>query len=89
MHFRFLVALCNPHDRTNTSSMILMGLHLLTVSFETGDDFLRSTDSLHPLLRDDLSHTLLQLLGTQKLPIFAAANRVCFLLLQAFRPQLK
>uniref|UniRef100_A0A914HUN0 SEC7 domain-containing protein n=1 Tax=Globodera rostochiensis TaxID=31243 RepID=A0A914HUN0_GLORO len=86
---KFLIALCNPHDRTNSSSMILMGLHLLTVAFETGDDFLRSTISLHTLLKDELSHTLLQLLGTQKLPIFAAANRVCFLLLQTLRPQLK
>ncbi|KAL3091715.1 hypothetical protein niasHT_024297 [Heterodera trifolii] len=86
---KFLIALCNPHDDTNKSSMILMGLHLLTVAFETGDDFLRTTASLHALLKDELSHTLLQLLSTQKLPIFAAANRVCFLLLQTLRPQLK
>nr|CAD2201037.1 unnamed protein product [Meloidogyne enterolobii] len=86
---RFLIALCNPHDRTNLPQMILMGLHLLTVAFETGNEFLRENDSILPLLEDELSHTLLQLLGTQKLKIFAATNRVCFLLFETLRPHLK
>uniref|UniRef100_A0A1I8BTL6 SEC7 domain-containing protein n=1 Tax=Meloidogyne hapla TaxID=6305 RepID=A0A1I8BTL6_MELHA len=86
---RFLIALCNPHDRTNLPQMILMGLHLLTVAFETGNEFLRENDSLLPLLKDELAHTLLQLLGTQKLKIFAATNRVCFLLFETLRPHLK
>jgi len=66
-----------------------MGLHLLTVAFETGNEFLRENDSILPLLEDELSHTLLQLLGTQKLKIFAATNRVCFLLFETLRPHLK
>uniref|UniRef100_A0A1I8BSE2 Sec7_N domain-containing protein n=1 Tax=Meloidogyne hapla TaxID=6305 RepID=A0A1I8BSE2_MELHA len=86
---RFLIALCNPHDRTNLPQMILMGLHLLTVAFETGNEFLRENDSVLPLLKDELAHTLLQLLGTQKLKIFAATNRVCFLLFETLRPHLK
>lgn len=86
---RFLVALCNPHDCTNTTQMIQMGLHLLTVSFETGNEFLRESDSLLLLLKDDLPHTLLQLLDTQKLQIFTAANRVCFLLFDVLRPHMK
>jgi golgi-specific brefeldin A-resistance guanine nucleotide exchange factor 1 len=86
---RFLIALCNPHDRTNLPQMIQMGLHLLTVAFETGNEFLRENDALLPLLKDDLAHTLLQLLGTQKLKIFAATNRVCLLLFEALRPHLK
>ena len=86
---RFLVALCNPHDRTNTPQMIQMGLHLLIVAFETGNELLRESDSLLPLLKDDLAHTLLQMLSTQKLQIFSAANRVCFLLFEAIRPHMK
>lgn len=69
--------------------MIQMGLHLLTVSFETGNEFLRESDSLLLLLKDDLAHTLLQLLDTQKLQIFTAANRVCFLLFDVLRPHMK
>lgn len=86
---RFLIALCNPHDRTNLPQMIQMGLNLLTVAFETGNEFLRESDIILPLLKDDLAHTLLQLLGTQKLKIFAATNRVCFLLFESIRPHLK
>jgi brefeldin A-resistance guanine nucleotide exchange factor 1 len=69
--------------------MIQMGLHLLTDAFETENEFLRDNDALLPLLKYDLAHTLIQLLGTQKLKIFAATNRVCFLLFEALRPHLK
>lgn len=44
---------------------------------------------LMPLVRDNLCRSLLQLLDTEKLPVLAATNRVCFLLFESMRNQLK
>ncbi|CAG9537440.1 unnamed protein product [Cercopithifilaria johnstoni] len=86
---RFLIALINPLDRANTESMILMALNLLTVALEAGADHVRSFSLLMPLMKDELCRALLQLLDTEKLPVFAAANRVCFLLFEGLRSDLK
>ncbi|EFO21246.1 Sec7 domain-containing protein [Loa loa] len=86
---RFLIALTNPLDRANTESMILMALNLLTVALEAGADHIRSFSLLMPLVKDELCRALLQLLDTEKLPIFAATNRVCFLLFESLRSDLK
>ncbi|VDO34070.1 unnamed protein product [Brugia timori] len=86
---RFLIALTNPLDRANTESMILMGLNLLTVALEAGADHVRSFSLLMPLVKDELCRSLLQLLDTEKLPVFAATNRLCFLLFEGLRSDLK
>uniref|UniRef100_A0A0M3K5K3 Mitochondrial inner membrane protease subunit n=1 Tax=Anisakis simplex TaxID=6269 RepID=A0A0M3K5K3_ANISI len=86
---RFLIALTNPLDRANTESMILMGLNLLTVALEAGADYLHNYVLLMPLVKNELCRALLQLLDTEKLPVFASTNRVCFLLFEALRTSLK
>uniref|UniRef100_A0A8R1Y720 SEC7 domain-containing protein n=1 Tax=Onchocerca volvulus TaxID=6282 RepID=A0A8R1Y720_ONCVO len=86
---RFLIALINPLDRANTESMILMALNLLTVALEAGADHVRNFSLLMPLVKDELCRALLQLLDTEKLPVFAATNRVCFLLFEGLRSDLK
>ncbi|EJW71574.1 hypothetical protein WUBG_17519 [Wuchereria bancrofti] len=69
--------------------MILMGLNLLTVALEAGADHVRSFSLLMPLVKDELCRSLLQLLDTEKLPVFAATNRLCFLLFEGLRSDLK
>uniref|UniRef100_A0A0M3HI45 Sec7_N domain-containing protein n=1 Tax=Ascaris lumbricoides TaxID=6252 RepID=A0A0M3HI45_ASCLU len=69
--------------------MILMGLNLLTVALEAGADYLHNYALLMPLVKNELCRALLQLLDTEKLPVFAATNRVCFLLFEALRTSLK
>ncbi|KAI1710082.1 sec7 domain-containing protein [Ditylenchus destructor] len=86
---RFLIALTNPFDRTNNNSMILMGLNLLTVALEAGADYLGNYPLLMPLVKNEMCRALLQLLNNDKLPIFTAANRVCFLLFESLRTHLK
>ncbi|VDN06562.1 unnamed protein product [Thelazia callipaeda] len=86
---RFLIALINPTDRANTESMILMSLNLLTVALEAGADHIRKFSLLMPLVKDELCRALLQLLDIEKLPVFAATNRVCFMLFEGLRLDLK
>uniref|UniRef100_A0A915DUN0 SEC7 domain-containing protein n=1 Tax=Ditylenchus dipsaci TaxID=166011 RepID=A0A915DUN0_9BILA len=86
---RFLIALSNPLDRSNNNSMILMGLNLLTIALEAGADYLGNYPLLLPLVKNELCRALLQLLNNDKLPIFTAANRVCFLLFESLRTHLK
>ncbi|PAV79155.1 hypothetical protein WR25_16601 isoform J [Diploscapter pachys] len=86
---RFLIALTNPYDRQNTESMIVLGLNLITVALEAAADHLASYSFLVPLIKDNLCRSLLQLLDTEKLPVLAATNRVCFLLFESMRVQLK
>lgn len=47
-------------DQTNTNSMIMLGLNLLTVALETGADYLRNYSLLIPLIKNELSRHLLQ-----------------------------
>ncbi|KAE9417648.1 hypothetical protein Angca_008878 [Angiostrongylus cantonensis] len=86
---RFLISLSNPVDRKNTESMVVLGLNLLTVALEAAADHLANYSFLTPLLKDNLSRSLLQLLDTEKLPVLAATNRACFLLFESMRSQLK
>ncbi|GMT18525.1 hypothetical protein PFISCL1PPCAC_9822, partial [Pristionchus fissidentatus] len=86
---RFLIALTNPLDRQNTEQMIVLGLSLLTVALEAAADHLSAYVLLLPLIKNELCRALLQLLDTEKLPIFAAASRCCFLLMESMRSALK
>ncbi|TKR64527.1 hypothetical protein L596_025041 [Steinernema carpocapsae] len=86
---RFLTSLINPLERANTEEMTLMGLNLLTVAMEAGADFLHGYALLLPLVKNELCRALIQLLESEKLPVFAAASRVCFLLFEALRTALK
>ncbi|XP_054719595.1 Golgi-specific brefeldin A-resistance guanine nucleotide exchange factor 1-like [Uloborus diversus] len=87
--FRYLVCLVNPHDRHNSETMIQVGLNLITVALEAGADNLGRFGSFLVLIRDETCRNLFALLSTERLTVFAAALRVCFLLFEALRTHLK
>ncbi|XP_071808203.1 Golgi-specific brefeldin A-resistance guanine nucleotide exchange factor 1-like isoform X2 [Asterias amurensis] len=86
---RFLISLINPYDRHNTDLMMHMGLNLLTVALETGCDHAAHFSSLLSLIRDDMCKNLLALLQADRLSLFAASLRVCFMLFESLRTHLK
>ncbi|XP_069466354.1 Golgi-specific brefeldin A-resistance guanine nucleotide exchange factor 1 [Ambystoma mexicanum] len=85
--FRFLISLTNPHDRHNSEVMIHMGLKLLTVAMESAT--LSNYVSLLGLIKDELCRHLFQLLSVERLNIYAASLRACFLLFESMREHLK
>uniref|UniRef100_A0A674KDN9 Golgi-specific brefeldin A-resistance guanine nucleotide exchange factor 1 n=1 Tax=Terrapene triunguis TaxID=2587831 RepID=A0A674KDN9_9SAUR len=85
--FRFLISLTNPHDRHNSEVMIHMGLQLLTVALESAP--VANCQSLLGLLKDELCRHLFQLLSVERLNLYAASLRVCFLLFESMREHLK
>ncbi|KAL3273590.1 hypothetical protein HHI36_015022 [Cryptolaemus montrouzieri] len=87
--FRFLISLCNPHDKQNTDVMIHLGLTLLTVAFEVGADNIGKFPSLLALMKDDLCRNLFSLLNTERLSVFAADLQVSFLMFESLRIHLK
>ncbi|KAK3091515.1 hypothetical protein FSP39_020408 [Pinctada imbricata] len=87
--FRFLISLTNPLDRHNTDVMIHMGLNLLAVALESGADYIGQYNSLLFLVKDEMCRHLFLLLQTERLSIFSASLRVCFLLFESVRSHLK
>ncbi|XP_013395195.1 Golgi-specific brefeldin A-resistance guanine nucleotide exchange factor 1 isoform X4 [Lingula anatina] len=87
--FRFLISLTNPLDRHNTDVMIHIGLSLLTIGLEAGADHIAHNSSLLLLVKDEMCRNLFSLLQTERLSLFAAAQRVCFLLFESMRSHLK
>uniref|UniRef100_S4RTD5 Golgi brefeldin A resistant guanine nucleotide exchange factor 1 n=1 Tax=Petromyzon marinus TaxID=7757 RepID=S4RTD5_PETMA len=87
--FRFLVSLTNLYDRHNSDVMVHMGLQLLTVAMETAHESVAHYASLLALVQDDLCRHLIQLLGMERLGLFAASLRVCLLLFESMREHLK
>ncbi|KAL3876500.1 hypothetical protein ACJMK2_034342, partial [Sinanodonta woodiana] len=87
--FRFLISLTNLLDRHNTDVMIHMGLSLLTVALETGADYISQYNSLLCLVKDEMCRNLFMLLQSERLSLFAASLRVCFLLFESLRSHLK
>ncbi|XP_060943116.1 Golgi-specific brefeldin A-resistance guanine nucleotide exchange factor 1 isoform X2 [Limanda limanda] len=85
--FRFLISLTNPHDRHNTDAMMHMGLQLLTVALESGH--MANYQSLLGLVKDELCRHLFQLLGVDRMNLYASSIRVCFLLFESMRLHLK
>ncbi|XP_075790650.1 Golgi-specific brefeldin A-resistance guanine nucleotide exchange factor 1 isoform X3 [Pelodiscus sinensis] len=85
--FRFLISLTNPHDRHNSEVMIHMGLQLLTVALESAP--VAKCQSLLGLVKDELCRHLFQLLSVERLSLYAASLRVCFLLFESMREHLK
>ncbi|XP_067141452.1 Golgi-specific brefeldin A-resistance guanine nucleotide exchange factor 1 [Centruroides vittatus] len=87
--FRFLVTLINPIERHNTEANFHIGLSLLTVALEAGANQIDNFNSLLTLIKDDMCRNLFSLLLTEKLSIFAAVLRVCFLLFESLRTHIK
>ncbi|OWF51783.1 Golgi-specific brefeldin A-resistance guanine nucleotide exchange factor 1 [Mizuhopecten yessoensis] len=87
--FRFLISLTNPIDRHNTDVMIHMGLSLLTVAFESGADHIGQYNSLLFLVKDEMCRHLFLLLQSERLSLFSASLRVCFLVFESIRSHLK
>ncbi|KAI3363273.1 hypothetical protein L3Q82_011561 [Scortum barcoo] len=85
--FRFLISLTNPHDRHNTDAMMHMGLQLLTVALESAH--IANYQSLLGLVKDELCRHLFQLLSVDRMNLYAASIRVCFLLFESMRIHLK
>ncbi|ERE78835.1 golgi-specific brefeldin A-resistance guanine nucleotide exchange factor 1, partial [Cricetulus griseus] len=85
--FRFLISLTNPHDRHNSEGMIHMGLHLLTVALESAP--VAQCQTLLGLIKDEMCRHLFQLLSVERLNLYAASLRVCFLLFESMREHLK
>ncbi|XP_049711227.1 Golgi-specific brefeldin A-resistance guanine nucleotide exchange factor 1 isoform X3 [Elephas maximus indicus] len=85
--FRFLISLTNPHDRHNSEVMIHMGLHLLTVALESAS--VAQCQTLLGLIKDEMCRHLFQLLSVERLNLYAASLRVCFLLFESMREHLK
>ncbi|XP_071604102.1 Golgi-specific brefeldin A-resistance guanine nucleotide exchange factor 1 isoform X5 [Heliangelus exortis] len=85
--FRFLISLTNPHDRHNSEVMIHMGLQLLTVALEAAP--IANCQSLLGLVKEELCRHLFQLLSVERLNLYAASLRVCFLLFESMREHLK
>ncbi|XP_075697732.1 Golgi-specific brefeldin A-resistance guanine nucleotide exchange factor 1 isoform X5 [Rhinoderma darwinii] len=85
--YRFLISLTNPHDRHNSEVMIHMGLQLITVALECAP--IANYISLLGLVRDELCRHLFQLLSGERLNLYAASLRACFLLFESMRGQLK
>uniref|UniRef100_A0A8C1JH50 Golgi-specific brefeldin A-resistance guanine nucleotide exchange factor 1 n=1 Tax=Cyprinus carpio TaxID=7962 RepID=A0A8C1JH50_CYPCA len=85
--FRFLISLTNPHDRHNSDVMLHMGLQLLNVALEAAH--IAPYQSLLCLVKDELCRHLTQLLGVDRMNLYAASIRVCFLLFEGMREHLK
>ncbi|KAG8552110.1 hypothetical protein GDO81_004410 [Engystomops pustulosus] len=85
--FRFLISLTNPHDRHNSEVMIHMGLQLITVALECAP--IANYGSLLGLVKDELCRHLFQLLSGERLNLYAASLRACFLLFESMREHLK
>ncbi|XP_054838203.1 Golgi-specific brefeldin A-resistance guanine nucleotide exchange factor 1 isoform X2 [Eublepharis macularius] len=84
---RFLISLTNPHDRHNSEVMIHMGLQLLTVALELAS--VTKCPSLLGLVKEELCRYLFQLLSVERLNLYSASLRVCFLLFESMREHLK
>lgn len=85
--FRFLISLTNPHDRHNSEVMIHMGLQLITVALECAP--IANYISLLGLVKDELCRHLFQLLSGERLNLYSASLRACFLLFESMREHLK
>ncbi|XP_052006879.1 Golgi-specific brefeldin A-resistance guanine nucleotide exchange factor 1 isoform X1 [Xyrauchen texanus] len=85
--FRFLISLTNPHDRHNSDVMMHMGLQLLNVALEAAH--IAPYQSLLCLVKDELCRHLIQLLSVDRMNLYAASIRVCFLLFESMREHLK
>uniref|UniRef100_A0A4W5R4M4 Golgi-specific brefeldin A-resistance guanine nucleotide exchange factor 1 n=1 Tax=Hucho hucho TaxID=62062 RepID=A0A4W5R4M4_9TELE len=85
--FRFLISLTNPHDRHNTDAMMHMGLQLLTVALEAAH--IAPYQSLLGLVKDELCRHLFQLLNVDRMNLYTASIRACFLLFESMRGHLK
>ncbi|KAM4031164.1 Golgi-specific brefeldin A-resistance guanine nucleotide exchange factor 1 isoform 2-T3 [Anomaloglossus baeobatrachus] len=84
---RFLISLTNPHDRHNSEVMIHMGLQLITVALECAP--IANYISLLGLVKDELCRHVFQLLNGDRLSLYAASLRACFLLFESMREHLK
>ncbi|XP_055026813.2 Golgi-specific brefeldin A-resistance guanine nucleotide exchange factor 1 isoform X5 [Misgurnus anguillicaudatus] len=85
--FRFLISLTNPHDRHNSDVMMHMGLQLLNVALEAAH--IAPYQSLLCLVKDELCRHLIQLLNIDRMNLYTASIRVCFLIFESMREHLK
>ena len=87
---RFLVSLTSPTYDQNTPAMIATSLGLVTVALEVGGEHINKCPSLLQLVKDQLCRNLMLLVKPEvKLHILMAALRVCILVFDCLRSNLK
>jgi brefeldin A-resistance guanine nucleotide exchange factor 1 len=86
---RFLASLINPYDQQNSEQQVQIGLNLITCALEVGVDSISRYPSLMSLVKDELCRNLISLLATERVGMFSAALRCCFLILSELRGSLK
>ncbi|XP_065568186.1 Golgi-specific brefeldin A-resistance guanine nucleotide exchange factor 1-like [Artemia franciscana] len=86
---RYLVTLVDPHDSNSSDRKITIGLRLITVAVEAGVDFFGISPPLMNIVKDNLCKNLISLLIKERNSIFIGSVRICFLLFEALRSELK
>jgi len=86
---RFLASLINPNDPQNTEQQIQIGLSLITSALEVGVESMEKFPSLMILVKDDICRNLISLLSTERVGMFSASLRCCFLVFSTLRSSLK
>lgn len=87
---KFISIIICPHEPyNNPEQIILLGLELMTIALEVGGRHIGNFPSLVELVKDDICKSLLALLKTERIGILVATMRVCFLLFESLRSQLK
>ena len=86
---RFLASLINPHEPANSEQQITIGLSLVSCALEVGVAHIAAFPSLLTLAQEELSRHLVSLLSSERIAMFGAALRSCFLLFESLRPHLK
>ncbi|KER31396.1 hypothetical protein T265_12974 [Opisthorchis viverrini] len=83
----YLISLLSPDH--NSDAIISVALGLIAIALETGADAIASSPSLLRLVQGDLTKNLLLLLYSDRVWLFAATLRVCFMLFESMRKHLK
>ncbi|KAG5455253.1 G-box binding factor, partial [Clonorchis sinensis] len=83
----YLISLLAPDH--NSDAIISVALGLIAIALETGADAIASSPSLLRLVQGDLTKNLLLLLYSDRVWLFAATLRVCFMLFESMRKHLK
>merc|ERR1719334_397681 len=86
---RFLASIINPNEAANSEQQIQIGLSLVCCALEVGVESLAQFPSLLTLTQDEICRNLVNLLNSERVAVFSAALRSCFLLFDCLRSHLK
>lgn len=86
---RVIISLLDPHVASNTDSMRLLGLNLLTAAFETSSVHISKFPSLRALFQDTACKHLLQLARSESFAISSYAIRCICTMFEGMKSDLK